>query len=243
MVIHAVDYSRKDGAFATSELNFFLGKNFLVTYHAVPLRSIAVIEERCLRSTVHVARAPDRVAHALLDSLVDNYKPALEELSMEIADLETEVLERPDPATLQQILKVKKEVLHLIQIIGPQREVLQRFARGEFKLIRAHLVPYYRDVYDGLFHIGELAHGYMDSLSGILQIYLNMSANRTSEIVKVLTMITIITTPMTLIASWYGMNFKGMPEIDQPHGYVFAIVLTLITTGLTFIYFRQKRWL
>jgi len=104
-------------------------------------------------------------------------------------------------------------------------------------------VPYYRDVYDGLFHIGELAHGYMDSLSGILQIYLNMSANRTSEIVKVLTMITIITTPMTLIASWYGMNFKGMPEIDHQHGYVFAIVLTLITTGLTFIYFRQKRWL
>jgi len=153
------------------------------------------------------------------------------------------VLERPDPATLQQILKVKKEVLHLRQIIGPQREVLQRFARGEFKLIRGHLVPYYRDVYDGLFHIGELAHGYMDSLSGILQIYLNMSANRTSEIVKVLTMITIITTPMTLIASWYGMNFKGMPEIDQPHGYAFAIVLTLITTGLTFIYFRQKRWL
>jgi magnesium transporter len=243
MVIHAVDYSRKDGAFATSELNFFLGKNFLVTYHTVPLRSISVIEERCLRSTVHVARAPDRVAHALLDSLVDNYKPALEELSMEIADLETEVLERPDPATLQQILKVKKEVLHLRQIIGPQREVLQRFARGEFKLIRGHLVPYYRDVYDGLFHIGELAHGYMDSLSGILQIYLNMSANRTSEIVKVLTMITIITTPMTLIASWYGMNFKGMPEIDQPHGYAFAIVLTLITTGLTFIYFRQKRWL
>jgi len=243
MVIHAVDYSRKNGVFDTSELNFFLGKNFLVTYHMVPLRSISVIEERCLRSTVHVARAPDRVAHALLDSLVDNYKPALEELSMEIADLETEVLEHPDPATLQQILKVKKEVLHLRQIIGPQREVLQRFARGEFKLIRAHLVPYYRDVYDGLFHIGELAHGYMDSLSGILQIYLNMSANRTSEIVKVLTMITIITTPMTLIASWYGMNFKGMPEIDQPHGYAFAIVLTLITTGLTFIYFRQKRWL
>ena len=162
---------------------------------------------------------------------------------MEIAELETEVLARPDPATLQQILKVKKEVLHLRQIIGPQREVLQRFARGEFKLIRGHLVPYYRDVYDSLFHIGELAQGYMDSLSGILQIYLNMSANRTSEIVKVLTMITIITTPMTLIASWYGMNFKGMPEIDHPRGYLLAIVLTLVTTGLTFIYFRGKRWL
>src|SRR6185503_1787279 len=77
MVIHAVDYSRKDGVFATSELNFFLGKNFLVTYHEVPLRSVSTTEEQALRSNVHIARAPDRVAYTLLDSIVDNYKPAL----------------------------------------------------------------------------------------------------------------------------------------------------------------------
>src|SRR5437016_7110549 len=80
MVIHAVDYSRKDGAFATSELNFFLGKNFLVTYHDVALRSVVSTEERCMKGTTHIARAPDRVAHTLLDTLVENYKPALDEL-------------------------------------------------------------------------------------------------------------------------------------------------------------------
>ena len=74
MVIHAVDYSREDGVFATRELNFFLGKNFLVTYHAVPLRSIQAAVERCLKGTGHIARAPDRVAHTLLDGIVDNYK-------------------------------------------------------------------------------------------------------------------------------------------------------------------------
>jgi len=157
MVIHAVDYSRKDGVFATSELNFFLGKNFLVTYHEVPLKSIQSTSERCVKSTVHIARAPDRVAHTLLDSIVENYKPALDELSLEIAELEHEALQNPSKQTLNKILQVKKEVLHLRQIIGPQREVLARFARGDFKLIRAHLVPYYRNVYDGLFHISELA--------------------------------------------------------------------------------------
>ncbi|MBI3849858.1 MAG: magnesium transporter CorA family protein [Verrucomicrobia bacterium] len=157
MVIHAVDYSRKDGVFATSELNFFLGKNFLVTYHDVPLRSIQSAEERCMKGTIHIARAPDRVAHTLLDGLVDNYKPALEELSLEIAELEQQALQYPTKETLNKILQVKKEVLHLRQIIGPQREVLARFAKGEFKLIRAHLVPYYRNVYDALFHISELA--------------------------------------------------------------------------------------
>lgn len=243
MVIHAVDYSRKDGAFATSELNFFLGKNFLVTYHTVPLRSVQQVEERCLKSTVHVARAPDRVAHALLDSLVENYKPALEELSLEIAGLEARVLEESGQQVLPKILAVKKEVVHLRQIIGPQRDVLARFARGEFKLIRGHLVPYYRDVYDSLFHIGEVAQGYSDSLSGILQIYLSVSSNRAGEVVKVLTMITIITTPLMIVGTWYGMNFKSMPEADWKHGYLYAIVLTVLSTAATLLYFKRKKWL
>ncbi|MGC8990513.1 MAG: magnesium/cobalt transporter CorA [Verrucomicrobiia bacterium] len=240
MVIHAVDYSRKDGVFATKELNFFLGKNFLVTYHVVPLKSVEVTAERCLRSNVHIARAPDRVAHNLLDVLVDNYKPALEELSFEIGELEAEVLQHPGREVLNKIIQIKKEVLHLRQIIGPQREVLARFARGEFKLIRAHLVPYYRDVYDALFHIEELAQGYTDSLTGILQVYLSMSSNQTGEIIKLLTLITIVTTPMMLVGTWYGMNFRNMPELE--HGYWYATTFTIVATALTYWFFRRKNW-
>src|ERR1041385_513383 len=243
MVIHAVDYSRKDGVFATSELNFFLGKNFIVTYHDTSLRSVQLTEERSIKGTGHIARAPDRVAHTLLDSIVDNYKPALEELSLEIASLEETVLQSPHKTALNKIIQAKKEVLHLRQIIGPQREVLARFARGEFRLIRPHLVPYYRDVYDRLFYISELAQAYTDSLTGILQVYLNMSSNQTGEVVKLLTMITVITTPLTLIGTWYGMNFKHMPELEWIHGYWFLATLTAAATGLTYWYFKKKKWL
>src|SRR5881397_1243158 len=242
MVVHAVDYSRTDGVFATSELNFFLGKNFLVTYHEVPLRSVQVTSERCLKSTVHIARAPDRVAHTLLDSIVENYKPALDELSLEISELEQRALQDPCKETLNKILQIKKEVLHLRQIIGPQREVLARFARGEFKLIRAHLVPYYRDVYDALFHISELAQAYTDSLTGILQVYLNMSSNQTGEVVKLLTLITVITTPLMMIGTWYGMNFHNMHELSWEHGYMVAGGVTFISTLLTYLYFKRKKW-
>ncbi|MFN7139229.1 MAG: magnesium/cobalt transporter CorA [Limisphaerales bacterium] len=242
MVIHAVDYSRKDGVFATKELNFFLGKNFLVTYHETPLRSIQLVEERCLKSTVHIARAPDRVAHSLLDSIVDNYKPALEELSAEISELEEQALQSPSKATLNKIIQIKKEVYHLRQIIGPQREVLGRFARGEFKLIRAHLVPYYRDVYDGLFHIYGLAQAYTDSLTGILQVYLNMSSNQTGEVVKLLTLITVITTPVMIIGTWYGMNFTNMPELEWQHAYGLVALVTSASTLATYFYFKRKKW-
>jgi magnesium transporter len=242
MVIHAVDYSRKDGVFATSELNFFLGKNFLVTYHEGPLRSVSLTEERAVKGTMHIARAPDRVAYNLLDAIVDNYKPALEELSLEIAELEHEALQNPTKKTLGRILQVKKEVVHLRQIIGPQREVLARFAQGEFKLIRAHLVPYYRDVYDALFHISERAQGYMDSLTGILQVYLNMSSNQTGEVIKLLTLFTIITTPMMLIGTWYGMNFEHMPELKWPYSYAAITLITTASTAGAYCYFKKRKW-
>jgi len=242
MVIHAVDYSRKDGVFATKELDFFLGKNFLVTYHEVPLRSTQDTEERCIKSTVHIARAPDRVAHTLLDSIVENYKPALDELSLEISSLEEQVLQNAGKETLNKISKTKKEVLHLRQIIGPQREVLARFARGDFKLIRPHLVPYYRNVYDSLYHISELAQTYTDSLTAILQLYLNMSSNQTGEVVKLLTMITVITTPLMIVGTWYGMNFAGMPETKWKYGYELAIGLTVVSTVGTYYWFKKKRW-
>lgn len=242
MVIHAVDYSRKDGVFATSELNFFLGKNFLVTFHEGSMRGVTQTEERAVKTTTHIARAPDRVAHTLLDLIVDNYKPALDELSLEIAELEQMALRDTTNQTLNKILQVKKEVLHLRQIIGPQREVLSRFAAGEFKLIRAHMVPYYRDVYDSLFHIAELAQAYTDSLTGILQVYLNMSSNRTGEVVKLLTMITVITTPLMMVGTWYGMNFKNLPEVDWKYGYFVAGLITLTSTAATYWYFKRKKW-
>src|SRR5512138_3365058 len=242
IVIHAVDYSRKDGVFATNELDFFLGRNFLVTYHHGPSRSVSTTEERAVKSSVHIGRAPDRVAYTLLDSIVENYRPALDELSLEISELEQTVLQVPGKQTLNKILQIKKEVLHLRQIIGPQREVLARFAAGEFKLIRAHMVPYYRDVYDALFHISELAQSYTDSLTGILQVYLNMSSNQTGEVVKLLTMITVITTPLMMVGTWYGMNFKNLPEVDWKYGYFAAAVVTILSTIATYWYFKKKKW-
>jgi magnesium transporter len=163
-------------------------------------------------------------------------------LSLEISSLEEQVVQNPTKKTLNRIVQIKKEVLHLRQIIGPQREVLARFAAGEFKLIRPHLVPYYRDVYDRLFQISTLAQSYMDSLTALLQVYLNMSSNQTGEVVKLLTMITIITTPLLIVGTWYGMNFRNMPELNWKYGYELAMVITVVSTALTYWWFKRKKW-
>ena len=109
----------------TPEAINFMAKN------ARGLICVALTEERAVKATTNIARAPDRVAHTLLDLIVDNYKPALDELALEIAELEQRALQHPTAETLNKILQVKKEVLHLRQIIGPQREVLARY-RGSY---------------------------------------------------------------------------------------------------------------
>ena len=242
IVVHTVDFNAKEGGFATGELNMFLGANFVVTYHDDPLRAIRQTEESAVKGTIHPPRAPDRLAHTLLDSIVENYKPALDEFSLRIAELEQMALESPDRDILNRILQFKKRVVHLRQIIGPEQEVLARFARGEFKLIRPHLVPYFRDIYDSLLHISELAQSYADSLTGTLQVYLNVSSNQTGEVVKLLTLITVITTPLMMIGTWYGMNFQHMPELSSKHGYAIAIGAMLVSTGATIWYFKKKKW-
>ena len=244
MVIHAVDFNRKDEHFRTEELNLFLGKNFLVTWHREPLKSIQTALDRCSKMT-QAARGSDRVAHSILDALVDNYLPVLHEFGDDINEVETLVLEggKNQMNTMNRVVQLKKEVLYLNQIIRPQREVLNRFARGEFKLIRSQLVPYYRDICDHLGRYAELAVAYHDSLNSTMQLYLSFSANRTSEVVKVLTLFTVITTPVMVVGTWYGMNFEGMTELHSPYGYWFAAIATVLSTMGTVLYFKRKGWM
>jgi len=242
IVMHAVDYTPTEDCFAKSELNLFLGANFLVSYHDDPLRSVTQVEDSVLKGTLHPPRAPDRLAHSLLDALVENYKPALEAFSLRIAEMEQMALEGPDKGTLGKILQLKKMVVQLRRTISPEQEVLARFAHGEFKLIRPRLVPYFRDTHDALSHLSDLAQSYADSLTGTLQVYLNVSSNQTGEVVKVLTLITVITTPLMMIGTWYGMNFQHMPELAAEHGYLVACGAMLISTGVTIWYFKKKKW-
>jgi len=243
VVIHAVDFVRKEEHFQTTELDLFLGKNYLVTWHRDPLSSIQATLDRCHRGG-QFARGSDRVAHSILDALVDHYLPVLNEFGEEINEVETLVLEGgTQRAIVNRVVQLKREVLHLSKVIRPQREVINRFARGEFKIIRSQLIPYYRDIYDHLSRYNEMVEAFRDSLNGSMQLYLSMSSNQTSEVVKVLTLITVVTTPLTIVGTWYGMNFTNMPELHSPWGYPGAIVVTLVFTIGCIVYFKRKGWM
>jgi magnesium transporter len=240
MVIHAVDYNRTE-EFRTTELNLFLGKEFLVTFHREPLRSITATVDRVLKNAPAVARAPDRLAYTILDFLFENYRPVMEELSAEVAELETQILKTGKRDIQSTVLQVKEEVQTLRGIIAPQRDVVARLARGEFKFVRLHLLPYYRDLFDQLVRISDQAETYRDSLTNLLLVQLNLEQAQTNEVIKVLTLVTVITLPAIMVASWYGMNLK-MPEFEWEHGYPVVIGTTLIITLVVGWYFKRRKW-
>ncbi|TAG27319.1 MAG: magnesium and cobalt transport protein CorA [Verrucomicrobia bacterium] len=234
LVMHAVDFNRTD-KFTTTELNLFLGREFLVTFHPTPLKSVSAVLEKCAKATGIVARGPDRIAHFLLDGMVDNYKPVVDEFRAELEEIEEDVLEGKAKDLTARLLAVRSELNTLRTAIRPQRELAARLAHGESKIIRPVMLPYFRDLRDNLVRIEELATGQTDQLLISFDLHLSRSDFEANEGIKVLTAITAISLPATLIGTWYGMNFTHMPELHGRHTYP---VVAAITLGLTFLVFR-----
>ena len=242
MVVHGVDFTRKD-KFNTSELDLFLGKDYLVTFHRTPLKSVQTTLDRVAKSTGVIARGPDRLAHTVLDLIVDNYQPAMDELRSELEEIEEVVLAKDSSKEfISEILKVRTDFSRLRQIVRPQRDVIDRLARGESKIIRTVMLPYFRNLRENLARLEESASNYHERLMMAFDIYLNKAAFEANEGIKFLTAVTAVTLPAVLIGGWYGMNFEHMPELKWSHGYLFAWGLMLVTTLLMTIYLKRKKW-
>jgi len=241
LVLHG-SRTTSDRIFTTAEINFFLGNNYLVTYHDQPSRSISRSKERCLKLGPAMTQGADFLLHDILDGLVDNYFPILNQYDEAIDQIEAEVFANPTQATLNKIFTLKREITHLRRVTGPQRDILNRLSRDHCRVISSKAAIYYRDVYDHLVRIADLSEAYRDLISGAMEVYLSVVSNRLNEIMKVLTVFTAVMMPLTLITGIYGMNFVHIPELNTRYGYYSILgIMLLIATGM-FSYFRKKKW-
>lgn len=242
VVTHAIDFSR-EAKFTTTELDLFLGKDYLVTFHRTPLRSVNTMRDRLVKNTGVIARGPDRLAHALLDLIVDNYAPAVDELRTELEEIEERMLAKtPEKEFVNELLHVRGDFSRLRTIVRPQRDMIDRLARGESKMIRPVMLPYFRDVRDNLARLEDTAINYHERLMLAFDIFLNKAAFEANEGIKFLTALTAVTLPAVLIGGWYGMNFQHMPELQWRHGYAYAWALMLATTLVMIFYLKKKKW-
>jgi magnesium transporter len=245
LILHGIDYSRSKTAFATHDTDFFLGPNYLVTIHDGQTRSVAAVREVCQRNEHVLAEGPAALMHRIVDRMVDNYRPEVEELESWLDELETQVFESPREDIVREILLVKRDIVALRHIALPQRDAVGRLARREFPIITDEIALRFRDVYDNLVRISDEALMFQDRISSILDAHLSNVSHRLNEVMKVLTVITVIFMPLTLVAGIYGMNMKlplvGSP--DDPRPFWWIIMGMAVAVGAMLVYFRKRRWI
>lgn len=235
----------KNGVFEdepTRELNVFLGKNFVVTSSLKKITSVENFRKRLEKDERLYQFGSDFLFHALLDQIVDDFIPHLDQLEEEIDYLEEAVLSNPDPKTLERILRLKRYTMTLRRVIAPQREVVNRLCRDDFPMIDLHSRMYFRDIYDHLVRIYDLLDGIRDMTTSALEVYLNATSLRLNEVMKALTIVSTIFLPLSFVAGVYGMNFQYMPELGWRWGYPMVwVVFIMIVVGML-SFFKKRRW-
>jgi magnesium transporter len=225
------------------ELNLFVGKNYLVTVHSRPIRALE-LAERLWRSWTDLAeRGTGLLAYLLIDSIVDDYLPLLDNFSDRMDDLEDQIFADFQAGAIEEIFRLKKHLLYLRRAVTPLRDVFNSLLRREQPIFSRETHVYFQDVFDHLIRVADTIDTLRDMVGSTMDAYLSVSGNRMNMVMKRLTSISTILMSVTLVAGVYGMNFVYMPELRWRYGYV-GVLGSMLAIGLTiYLYFRRIKWL
>jgi magnesium transporter len=236
IVFQAIDFDPKAEKIQLHEIDIFLGRNFLVTYHNEPIGFLDQDRKNIERDGPNrLRRGPGHLLYHLLDLAVAGYLPAIEHLDEAIDDAQDEVFRHPTQRTLQAIFRVKRATLRLHRILAPEREVMNRLARDAYDVIDEDHRIYFRDVYDHLVRIHDLTESLRDLISSALDTYLSAISNRTNDIMKTLTIVTVMFLPMSFLSGFFGMNYFGETlsfRTAFPKGAMFAGTCLLMVASI-----------
>ena len=243
IVLHGINFDAIEHRFETHETDFFLAPNFLVTVHDGQRRSIAHISEVCTRAQHVLGEGPVALLHRIVDTMVDHYRPEVEELEERLDTIEEHVIERPVDSMTGDILTVKRDITTLRRIVVPQRDVVGRLARREFDLIGQEMAYRFRDVYDQFVRMADDAIVFQDRVTGVLDAHLATVSNRLADVSKVLAVIAALFGPLTVITGLFGMNVPLPTLLGSPQYQFWEIVglMVLSSTGL-FFWFKKSGW-
>jgi magnesium transporter len=244
IIVHGIRFDAPTDQFITRELDIFLGRNFLVTHHKGPMRSITAAREQCGKGlSATMPKGVDFLLHQILDQMFEHYFPNLDAIEDKIQLVQVEVFEKPNRDTLDRIFTLKRDVMSLRRICTPQREIVHRLSRGEFRVISGKAAVYFRDIYDNLYRIVDASFSYQDMVQGTLDAYLTAVSNRLNETMKRLTVIGAMLMPLTVVTGVYGMNFDFMPELKWRYGYFVILGLMAALSAGLLLWFKKKEWI
>ncbi|MUT67040.1 magnesium/cobalt transporter CorA [Paenibacillus sp. NEAU-GSW1] len=238
LVLHSID----PATLAVYEVNMFIGKSFLVTFHYQPCTEIDEARVKMTRSTKSQQDWSLFAAYTVIDKLVDQYFPAVQELEELVLDKEVGGLNGISQTAMDDIFNIRSRLLRLRKTILPMRELLYRIINTEKINGLNHYLAFYHDIYDHLLKLAEMTDACREMTADLRDSYISYNSNRMNAIMKTLTVITTIFMPLTFLAGLYGMNFVNMPELKWHWGY-FSLLGVMVLIGLgMYAWFRRKGW-
>lgn len=242
IVARMVEYGEQ---LLTEQVSLFLGQDYVLTFQERPGRdSIEPVRDRLRKGHGRLRTGgADHLAYSILDAVIDGYFPVLERYSDLLDALEEDVTTRPDRGAVARLHSIKGELLVLRRALWPLRDALNELVRGDSQLVRPETRVYLRDCFDHTVQLIDLIETYRELGADLRDLYLSSVSNRMNEIMKVLTVISTIFMPLSVVVGYYGMNFRHFPELGWPLGLGFVWgVMSAVVLGLV-AFFRNKGWL
>jgi len=248
LVLHAIAWQESNRERVdTLEVDIFLGPNYLVTHRDQPVAAVERLWADCQRDERHLRKGATRLLYLLADGLVADYMPVFEQFDLAIDRIEDRIFRTPTSPVLQRVFALKRALVHLRRIIAPQREVLNKLARGDFRVIADQERAFFRDVYDHLVRLYDINESLRDLVSGALDTYLSVVNNRMNEVMKTLTLITTLFMPISFVAGFFGMNFFQPAFALGAWTGRMAFMLMLAAMVLTplgmYLWIRKRAWM
>lgn len=240
LIVYGINVNK--GGIHIQEVDFILGKNFVITNHLNDVESIIQLQNDPKTLQKLLNKGPEFIVQYIMDRLIESFFPAIERIDEEIDAIETKIFHKADANTLARLFRFKQHVMDLKRHTGNHREVVSSLAKRTVPFLSPRSEVYFRDLYDKVIRVSEFIETQREIVANIVETHTIVVSNKMNEIIKVLTIITTIAMPMTVIGTWYGMNFEFMPELYWKWSYPTALVVMILFTFGMVYYFRRKEW-
>jgi len=226
------------------ETHLFLGRNYLVSVRHGASLSYAPARRVCESAPEQLALGPSYALHAVLDFIVDNYFPIIDSFQKRLSELEHVILGGEfNRRTIVHLYELKKELVRMQLAVTPMQDILSQLVRLYPSLIRDEVRPYFRDVGDHAARINETSAMLREMLTSAMDVNLALVGITQNDVFKMIAGWGLLLTAPMAIASWYGMNFKDMPELDTPYAYPVVFVGTIVVCVVLYVVLRRAKWL
>lgn len=244
IVLRAYDINQRTDDFYSEQVSIVLGEDYVLSFQETSSDTFVAVREQARSPGGKIRHGDtDYLTYALIDLIVDKYFVVLERAGDIIEDLEDELIEAASENILTKIYHLKRTLLAFRRHIWPLRQVVLKLQRDTPHFVKKENVIYISDLYDHVIRITDHVETYRESITGMLDIYLSRASNRMNEVMQVLTVISTVFIPLTLMASIYGMNWQWIPELEFYYGYPVFIAVMIIVGFSLLAYFRRIRWI